>query len=98
MAKSPRRTRARQCGNLVTQGFSATGGHQYQGVTALDHGLDDTILWRAEGGVTEYAMQDVWAVFIAAQYTPVAAYLMGKQMRSLDRKHPLPGSFKEKCI
>ncbi|EGY01901.1 hypothetical protein AZA_54302 [Nitrospirillum viridazoti Y2] len=51
--------RPRQGRDLETQRLAAAGGHQHQGVAALDDVGDDVFLVAAESGITVDALQDV---------------------------------------
>ena len=54
-----RRTRSNQGRHLITQGLTAAGGHQYQGITTAHHFLHDIALQRPETFVTEYLVQNL---------------------------------------
>jgi len=49
----------RERGDLVAQALATTGRHQHQGITAGDHMIDDGLLLRAEGPVTEVAFEQL---------------------------------------
>jgi hypothetical protein len=42
---------------LITQGFAAAGGHDYQNIFAGEGGVDDFVLAVAEGGVAEGGLE-----------------------------------------
>jgi hypothetical protein len=52
-----------QCRDLETQGFAATGRHQYQGVAATGHALNDCTLTATKTVVAEDVLEDALSLF-----------------------------------
>jgi len=58
-----RKARAQQGRHLEAQGLAATGGHQYQGIAATGHALDNGTLATPETVIAEDVLEDALSLF-----------------------------------